>query len=47
MVKKRLLFLERAIPQERIRNSNLHAFDTGGHLLLGYEEEIKHQISNH
>ena len=29
----------------RIKNSNLLTFDTGGHLLLGHEEEIKHQIS--
>lgn len=27
----------------RIKNSNLVTFDTGGHLLLGHEEEIKHQ----
>jgi len=29
----------------RIKNSSLLTFDTGGHLLLGHEEEIKHQIS--
>ena len=29
----------------RIQNSQLVTFDTGGHILLGQEEEIKHQIS--
>ena len=29
---------------KKIKNNNLLTFDTGGHLLLGHEEEIKNQI---
>ena len=29
---------------KKIKNSNLLTFGTGGHLLLGHEEEIKNQI---
>jgi pimeloyl-ACP methyl ester carboxylesterase len=31
---------------EKIKNSELQTFSTGGHLLLNYEEEIRHRVRN-